>query len=242
MKPRRVFITALIFIALVSISKSLSQVADPAHSNGFKEADEYIEQCKSSLEREDSEKAVEYAEKAIELNDSCSQYYYWLGRAYGLKAQQAAIFGKIPNAKKCKNAWIKAVELDPENLDARIGLFNYYLQAPGIAGGGKEKARKEAEEIMNLDPVEGYVALAQIYESEGNYPEAEKEYIQATQVNPENKDPLFNLGYYYQRQEKCDQAEETFQNILNIDPNNKEAKEALNKIKDKRKNIRVIKK
>ncbi|MEJ2629043.1 MAG: tetratricopeptide repeat protein, partial [bacterium] len=57
----------------------------------------------------------------------------------------------------------------------------------------------------------------------------------ATQVNPENKDPFFNLGYYYQRQEKYDQAEETFQNILNIDPNNKEAKKALDNIKDKRK-------
>ncbi|MEJ2628441.1 MAG: hypothetical protein P8078_07790, partial [bacterium] len=171
MKQKRLLITTLILINMVLISKSFSQVADPAQPNGFNEADEYIQLCKNSLEQEKSEEALEYAEKAIELNDSCSQYYYWLGRAYGLKAQQAAIFGKLPNAKKCKNAWIKAVELDPENLDARIGLFNYYLQAPGIAGGGKEKAVKEAEKIMDLNPVQGHIALAQLYESEGNYPE-----------------------------------------------------------------------
>lgn len=234
MKPRNVFITTLILIGMVLIGTGHSQAADPESSEGNSNAEEYIQLCKTSLEQEDSDKAIEYAEKAVELNDSSSRYYYWLGRAYGMKADQAPIFEKLSNAKKCKNAWEKAVELDPENLTARVGLFQYYLQAPGLAGGGKEKAKNEAEEIIKINPVQGHLALAQVYENEDNYQKAENEYIQATQVNPGNTDPYFNLGLYYQRQETYDQAEETFKQILTIDPENEDAKEALDDIKDKR--------
>ncbi|MFO7888831.1 MAG: tetratricopeptide repeat protein [bacterium] len=227
----KLIINVLMFTGIVLKGVTYSQEADPVQSTGNNNADEYIQLCKTSLQQEKPEEAVEYAKKAIELDDSCSQYYYWLGQAYGIKAQKASIFGKMPNAKKCKEAWLKAVELDPKNLDARFGLFNYYLQVPGIAGGGKDKAIKEAEEITNINPVSGHIALAQVYESEEKFREAEQEYIQATEVNPEDTGPYFNLGFFYQKQEKFDKAEDTFQKILNQKPDDTDALYQLGKTK-----------
>lgn len=227
----KLIISVLVFTGIVLTGITYSQETDPVQSSGNNNEDEYIQLCKTSLEQDKPEEAVEYAKKAIELDDSCSQYYYWLGQAYGLKAQKASIFGKMSNAKKCKEAWLKAVELDPENLNARFGLFNYYLQAPGIAGGGKDKAMKEAEEIIKVDPVGGHKALAQVYASEKEFSKAEQEYILATEVNPEDTGPYFNLAAFYQKQEKFDKAEDTFQKILHQEPDNTDALYQLGKTK-----------
>ena len=166
------------------------------------------------------EEAVKYAEKAVAIEDSSSSYYYILGEAYGLLAQNSGLLGKLSNAKKCRDAWLKAVELDPENLDARYGLFDYYLQAPPIAGGGKEKAKKEAEQIIKIDPVGGHLSLAQLYESEKNYTEAEKEFIEAAEIDPQNTNVYLNLGYFYQRVKEYDKAREAFLKVLDIDDDN----------------------
>lgn len=220
MKKGKWIIGLLILNLVLFAEANYTQEAARIKPQMNEEAEKYIEMCKSSLEQEKPDEAVEFAEKAVAINDSCSRYHYWLGQAYGLKAQKAALFGKFSNAKKCKNAWLKAVELDPENLQARMGLFNYYFHAPGIAGGGKDKAKKEAEEIIKINPERGYLVLAQVYESEEKYTEAEHAYIEATEVDPENIQPYFNLGYFYQKREKFDKAGETFQKIFKIEPDN----------------------
>ena len=217
MKLTRQHVVLLILNLALFYGITFTQEGKTIEQKEKKEAEKYIELCKSSLEQEKPDEAVEYAKKAIAFNDSCSRYYYWLGQAYGLKAQKAALFGKFSSAKKCKNAWLKAVELDPENLQARIGLFNYYFQAPGIAGGGKDKAKKEAEEIIKINPVRGHMAMAQIHEDEKDFSKAEQEYIKATEVNPEDTEPYYSLGYFYQNREKYDKARETFFKVLKID-------------------------
>jgi hypothetical protein len=57
---------------------------------------------------------------------------------------------KKASATNCiKKKFEQAVELNPENFDARMGLLQFYLMAPGIMGGSKDKAREQAGEIMN---------------------------------------------------------------------------------------------
>jgi len=50
-------------------------------------------------------------------------------------------------ALKVKQHFERAVELNPDNLDARADLKEYYEKAPGFLGGSVEKARQQAEEI-----------------------------------------------------------------------------------------------
>jgi tetratricopeptide (TPR) repeat protein len=107
------------------------------------------------FEQQQYERAVEWLEKAALLDSANSQYHLWLGRAYGYSAQRASILWQFPLALKVKSHFEKAVELDPDNIDARADLAEYYLKAPRILGGGKEKAEAQVHEISSRNLEEG---------------------------------------------------------------------------------------
>jgi hypothetical protein len=67
-----------------------------------------------------------------------------------------------------------AVKLDPTSIDAAEGRLEFLLGAPGIVGGGVDKARAEAARIATLDAYRGAMAEARIAEHEKAWPEAER--------------------------------------------------------------------
>jgi tetratricopeptide (TPR) repeat protein len=182
-------------------------------------------------------KAIEWLEKSVQLDQKRSEYYRWLGRAYGYKTR-AAIFFKQPSlAKKTLKMFEKAAALDPDNIQARIDLIHYYLKAPGFVGGGKDKAEKQAEEIQKRDANIGLLARGLIDTGKKKYAQAE-ENLQAflnNKASAENRSLLaeghYELGIVYEKQGKKDRAEEEFQRALDLDFDNKEAKIALKKLK-----------
>jgi tetratricopeptide (TPR) repeat protein len=95
-----------------------------------------------------------------------------LGDAYGVSAEQAGLFSKLGLARQCGAAYERAVALAPGDVSARYALFTFYRQAPSIAGGGFDKARAQAAEIQNLEPVRGTLALAELNVAEKKYAEA----------------------------------------------------------------------
>ena len=52
----------------------------------------------------------------------------------------------------------KAHALDPKRPDAYHGLIGYYLNAPPIAGGSVEEAKKLADKLAAINPEQGAVA------------------------------------------------------------------------------------
>jgi tetratricopeptide (TPR) repeat protein len=52
-------------------------------------------------------------------------------------------------------AFEKAIALDPNHVAARIGLSQFYLGAPGIAGGSVAKARAQGEALLALPDKRG---------------------------------------------------------------------------------------
>ena len=57
-----------------------------------------------------------------------------------------------------------------------MDLGEFYAEAPGIIGGGKDKARQQADALMSLDPAIGHWVLARIAEKEKDPAKAESEY------------------------------------------------------------------
>ncbi len=100
-----------------------------------------------AFEKQHYAQAIEWLEKAIHFDENNSDYHLWLGRAYGYEAQRSAALRQPLLAWKVKGHFEKAVELNPDNLDARADLQEYYEKAPMILGGGVEKAQQQAEEI-----------------------------------------------------------------------------------------------
>lgn len=104
-----------------------------------KNAETWILLTRSRLQANQAEAAIESAEKAIKLAPNNSQSHFWLGNAYGARVGQVGMFSQMSMAPKIRDAFEKTVALDPNNLDARKGLLQFYLQAPSVIGGGKDK-------------------------------------------------------------------------------------------------------
>jgi tetratricopeptide (TPR) repeat protein len=147
-----------------------------------------------ALQRDDYQSAVTFLETAVSLAPQDSRYQHRLGDAYGRAAQKASLFSQMGLAKKCRAAYEKAVELDPKNLDARFGLLGFYQQAPGIVGGGLDKAHAQAEEIKKLNPTRGHLASAGVYVVEKKYPEAFAEFDEVLKDRPDDYSALFQIG------------------------------------------------
>jgi tetratricopeptide (TPR) repeat protein len=147
-----------------------------------------------ALQRDDHEKAVAYLEKAVALSPSDARYHLRLGDAYGRSAQKAGMFSKMGLAGKCRASYEKAVELDPKNIDARFSLLGFYQQAPGIVGGGMDKALAQAQEIKRLDPARGRMALAGVYVVDKKYTEAFAEFDEVLKEKPGDYAALFQTG------------------------------------------------
>jgi tetratricopeptide (TPR) repeat protein len=147
-----------------------------------------------ALMRNDSEQAVQWLEKATQLAPTNSYYCRLLGDAYGQSAGKAGLFSKLGLAKKCLACFDRAIELDPNNLDARNGRVEYYRQAPGIAGGSMEKAYAEAAEIRRRDPMRGATVLGNLYIGEKKYAEAFALLDELIAKDSANKALLYQVG------------------------------------------------
>ena len=110
-------------------------------------AEAYNLLCRAYFELADWDAAIPVCEKSIELAPDNGLYHLWLGRAYGEKADRAGFLSAVGLAKKVRTEFERAIELAPDSWEARTDLAEFYVEAPGIVGGGKDKARAQADQI-----------------------------------------------------------------------------------------------
>lgn len=147
----------------------------------------------------DYDKAIDYLEKAVELKPMDASYHDALAGAYGTKAQRAGFLKKFGAARSCKDHLEKAVALAPDSIGYRRDLLEYYLQAPGIAGGSADKAREQAAEIMKRDKGHGLLAAARIYGNDEQWNNEEDCYKKYIAAYPDNLTGYYNLVSFYAR-------------------------------------------
>jgi tetratricopeptide (TPR) repeat protein len=152
------------------------------------------------------EAAVGSAEKAAKLAPNNAQAQFWLGNAYGMQINNVGMISKMGMAPKLRDAFEKTVQLDPDNLDAREALLQYYLQAPSVVGGGKDKAQAQAREIAKRDPARGHLAQVQIHLSDKNNAAALKSYESAYAAKPSDANIRLALGVAYQQASRWNDA------------------------------------
>jgi tetratricopeptide (TPR) repeat protein len=134
---------------------------------------------KSYLKIRDWDNAVLEMEKTTELKPD-AQNHLWLGRACGARAQHSSPFTALSRARRVVKEFETAKKLAPEDLDVRFDLLDFYLNAPGMVGGSKDKASAEAQAISKLNPRKGYVARSEVLIKDKKWDLAKKELIQAT--------------------------------------------------------------
>lgn len=150
-------------------------------------------QARAKAQPDDDQAAVALALAAVDDNDgarleaalpalqSCvdkrpqAVCSYALGRVYGQQAMSASVF-KMPGlASKTKEQFAKAVELDPSLYEARVGLTQFYLMAPGFAGGSVPKAKELAADAQARQPEQAKLLRALLAMNEKDWAGAERE-------------------------------------------------------------------
>jgi tetratricopeptide (TPR) repeat protein len=175
----------------------------------------------------DYDRAVEHLEQAVALADGNSDFHVWLGACYIGKAQSVGMFKAGSLARKSKAEWERAVELKPDNLDARFSLMQWYLNAPGLFGGSVAKAKEQAAAVEKLAPTRGALAFAAIHEYEKNPAKAEECYRRVIAAEPNQADGYNNLGYFLLRQKRPDEGIVAFKRAVELKPDDANAHDSL---------------
>jgi Flp pilus assembly protein TadD len=163
-------------------------------------------------------KATECLEKAVALNPNDSNAYHWLGRAWGRRAETSSWFTAIQYARKTRDAFEKAVDLNPANAEAVNDLFEYYLEAPGFLGGGLDKASKLIERIRALDPVEYHYAQARLAEKRKEYAQAEEQLRRAVELAPRQAGRIVDLAKFLAKQGRFQESDAVFEQARTLAP------------------------
>src|SRR6516164_51718 len=138
-----------------------------------------LSRCYLQLDQYDA--AVSAGEKAVALSPNNSEFHRVLGEAYGGKADHASKLSAFGLARKTQKEFETATQLDPHNFEAMQNLIEYDCTAPGIVGGGEEKAQPLVEKLMGMDAAEGHDA----------------EFSKALELKPKTAKRIYDIGDYF---------------------------------------------
>ena len=198
----------LVAIAVLLVSASLF-AATP---------DELFATAKKAMSQNEPDKAAPLFEQLVQVKPSNAEYHFWLGRAYGAQASKASMFSAPGLATKTLHEFERAVELDPNYTDARFGLLEYYMQAPGFMGGSEEKALQQAAEMKKRDALQGHRAYAIVYARQKKPELARKEYYDAVREQPNSPKAHMTLGIYLMSEKNYKQAADEYETAVKLDP------------------------
>ena len=182
-----------------------------SHSPTDREANNLL--CRAYFMLEEWDHGISACERAVNLAPQNSLYHLWLGRVYGEKADRAGFMSAAGLAKKVRSEFERAVELDPKSWQARTDLAEFYLEAPGIVGGGKDKARAQADVLASLNPAMAHYMNGRIAEKNKNTATAEREYRAAIEASHGGAHAWLNLALFYRHQNRLDETEQALRTM-----------------------------
>ena len=136
------------------------------------------------------EEALKWLAKAVELEPNNATY---LGDFGGTSLQFAGRTNSLSAATRGREAMEKALTIDPDYLNAREGLFQFYQRAPWPIG-SSAKAAIQLEEIRRRDPDLATVLGATSKTNAKDYAAAFKLCEDVLARKPENYIALYHYG------------------------------------------------
>jgi tetratricopeptide (TPR) repeat protein len=167
------------------------------------------------------DKAVSECQQATKLDSQKFEYHMWLGRALGLQAEHASFFSAYGLAKRVLAEFETAVRLNPRSAEALMDLGEFYKSAPGMIGGGLDKAERIAQQLDGVEPSRAHQLRGRIAESRSDYNTAEREYKEsvATAAHPALRwTVLANFYRNRKRNTEMDAALRNAENSARKDP------------------------
>ncbi|MFK8015083.1 MAG: tetratricopeptide repeat protein [Gammaproteobacteria bacterium] len=112
------------------------------------------------MELQDSKAAAKTLERAVELAPNDADIHVARGEANGTIASNVNILRAGRYAKVVRQSFERALEIDPQHIDALDGMIVYKLRAPKLLGGSKAEALELSARLIEVAPIRGRVVRA----------------------------------------------------------------------------------
>ena len=155
--------------------------------------------CRVLYTLEQFEAANHECEQAVSLDGQNSNYHLWFGRTLGEVADRATFISAYGLAKRARAEFEQAVQLNPRSAEALADLGEFYSSAPGVVGGGMDKAANVAAQLDRLDPARAHELRGGIARENKDLNGAERELKAAIAASAHPAFQWMRLASFYRR-------------------------------------------
>lgn len=145
---------------------------------------------------------------ALQIDEQFAEAHLGLANAYeGLQRYQEAF-------EEMKTV----ADLDPNNLDVRVRLGNYYLVGSKQSPAAITEAERLAKDVLAKDPnhIEGHILMGSVLFAQDRKPEAFAELNHAIEIDPKRVESYLSLARFYALTKDLVTAEATFQRAISV--------------------------
>ncbi|HEX8000665.1 MAG TPA: tetratricopeptide repeat protein [Pyrinomonadaceae bacterium] len=191
---------SLLLVAVLAFSGCKN--AEASKAEHLKRGDQFLK------EKKFQEASIEFR-NAIQIDDKLAAAHWGLAQAYEGLQRYAEAVQEIQ----------RTIDLDPNHLDSRVRLGNYYMigRQPNIA-----EAERLAKEVLAKDPnfIEGHILMATVlYAQDKAHPErALAELNRAIEIDPKRVESYLSLARFYTTINDGKKAEETLKRAVDVNP------------------------
>jgi tetratricopeptide (TPR) repeat protein len=178
----------------------------------------------ASRQRERFDEAVRLLERAVAADPRNAAWHFHLGETLGRMARSSGV-GGLGAAGRSRAAFERAVALEPGNFEYVYALNEFYLEAPGIAGGSVRKARQAADRFAAVDPAGAVILGAQVLAHQGEAARAIRDLLALERRDDNSMDVvrrmiLVSAGLALVEAGKAREALPAFERVTTEFPNN----------------------
>jgi tetratricopeptide (TPR) repeat protein len=172
---------------------------------------EYVKRGEAFLKDKKFQEASIEFRNAIQVDDRLASAHWGLAQAFeGLQRWPDMI-----------DELRRTIDLDANNLDARVKLGNYYLAPAKRTPEMIAEADRLAKDVLQKNPnhIEGHILMATVLFAQDKHDEALAELKHAIELDPKRVESILSLARYYMNVRDAPHAEETFRQALAVNEN-----------------------
>lgn len=232
MKMKILFGLSLLTSAMFSQAYDLTQLQHHLDRQQFRKLHQAVEQlpetptkaelrvmqAKAMLSLKDDEALEELIPTLLKDFPNHAELLYLASANQFNLAQSGSMFSAPGRAKKGLAYLQQAVKLAPANMAYQRALIGFYLQAPGIAGGDEDEAKKLADALLKQDLIQGTLAQADILQKNEKANDALALIETQLTTHPDNTDLLEAKAAFLAREKKAAEAFALYQKAIALYP------------------------
>ncbi len=171
-----------------------------------KEGRLHLALCRAARLLGDASAAVSFGERATTLLPRDSEAHRQCAKALAELMRIEGVFSALKHLGRYKELMQKAVELDPDNVEAEVERIGFLVFAPSIVGGDAEEAARRAEALAAREPRHGGLMQALALAQDDRVDEARALCEELLEDNPDDQTLHLTLARLLHEEGEVDAA------------------------------------